>query len=455
MQGVEAERIRELNSAPESRGDYVLYWMQQSQRASQNPALEYAIAAANRLGLPVLVIFALTEKTCFANDRHYTFMLEGLAETAGQLRRRGIGFVIRRGSPPRIVAQLVGRAALVVCDHGYLQRQKSWRAQIAARAGRRVVSVEGDVVVPVEAVSRKIEFGARTLRGKLQPLRARFQARLTERRPRVDARRLEFGSDVDLSDVAAVVRRLRIDHGVRPTADFRGGSAEARKRLRLFIARRLRGYQARRPSLVEEQVSRLSPYLHFGQISAVEVALAASGARAPSVDRESFLEELIVRRELAANFVNASPGYSRYECLPEWARRTLERHRSDRREHVYDYADLSSARTHDPYWNAAMTETRHRGFLHNYLRMYWGKKVLEWSASPQEGYAMLLRLNNTYFLDGRDPNSFANVGWVFGLHDRPWPERPVFGTVRYMNAAGLRRKTDIEAYVRAVAQRTQ
>jgi deoxyribodipyrimidine photo-lyase len=228
---------------------------------------------------------------------------------------------------------------------------------------------------------------------------------------------------------------------------LQGGYAQARARLDAFVSKGLRGYVAARAQPAEPQVSMLSPYLHFGQISPVEVALAVRGASAPRADRDSFLEELIVRRELAANFVDNTPAYDRFECLPAWAQRTLALHAHDPRPFTYSFAQLAGAQTHDPYWNAATREMLATGYMQNHMRMYWGKKVLEWSATPQEGYATLLRLNNTYFIDGRDPSSFANVGWVFGLHDRPWPERPVFGNVRYMNAAGLERKTDIKAYV--------
>lgn len=447
---VEPERIKQLSYAPETGGDYVLYWMQQSQRAVHNPALEVAVTAANRLRLPLVVAFGLTTDLPAANARHYTFMLQGLAETAAQLRARGIAFVIRHGRPPQVAIELARRAALVVCDQGYLRRQKRWRSEVAANATRRVLAVEGDVVVPVELASAKAESSARTLRVKLEAHRRAFIVPLRAQRVRVSAERLALGSDVALDDVPAVVARLRIDQRVAAAPGFRGGHSEARKRLRAFLALGLAGYDKRRSCLTHANISRLSPYLHFGQISPVEIALAVSTAKAPVTDRASFLEELIVRRELAANFVNATGDYDRYDCLPGWARRSLAQHRHDRREHVYTYQQLATGGTHDAYWNAAMLDMRNGGFLHNYLRMYWGKKVLEWSVTPQEGYRSLLHLNNTYFLDGRDPSSYANVGWVFGLHDRPWPERPIFGNVRYMNAAGLRRKTDIEDYVRAM-----
>jgi len=445
---IERQRLSELNDAPEHAGDYVLYWMQQSQRAVFNPALETAIAAANRLGLPVLVAFALADPLPRAMARHYAFMLEGLAETARQLRERDIGFVIRRGSPPEVILRLAPRAALIVCDRGYLRRQQHWRRAVAQAAARRVLMVEGDVVVPAALASGKTEIGARTLRPKITRLRDAFLVPLRATRPRVRSPRVALGGDVALDDIPGTLRTLRIDPRVGPVGSFHGGHGEARARLRDFVARRLDRYRAARALPGDPHVSTLSPYLHFGQISPVEVALAARDAAAAEPERASFLEELIVRRELAVNFVTTQPDYERYEALPQWARRSLALHARDPREHLYDYEQLVAGRTHDPYWNAAMQEMRLTGYMHNYMRMYWGKKVLEWSPTPGEAHATLLRLNNTYFLDGRDASSYANVGWVFGLHDRPWPRRAVFGNVRYMNAAGLKRKTDVEAYVR-------
>jgi deoxyribodipyrimidine photo-lyase len=447
----EAQRLTDLNGAPELPGAYVLYWMQHSQRAEFNPALETAIAAGNRLRLPVLVGFGLTENYPEANARHYAFMLEGLAETERTLRARGLGFVIRLGSPDDVALGLARRAALVVCDRGYLRQQRHWRARVAAEAGRRVLQVEGDVVVPVELVSPKPEIGARTLRPKLLRLRDEFLCPLSRNRVREIAQRLDLGSDIDLTNVSALLERLRIPSTPAPVEHFHGGYTEAKRRLGEFIAHRLQHYVRSRAHPAAADISTLSPYLHFGQISPVEVALAVREAQVAEDNRASFLEELIVRRELAANFVQATPNYDSYDCVPEWARRTLDAHNSDHREHIYGFDQLARADTHDPSWNAAMSEMLVTGFMHNYMRMYWGKKVLEWSPSPEEGYATLLRLNNTFFLDGRDANSYANVGWVFGLHDRPWPERPIFGKVRSMTEAGLRRKADIDDYVRKMA----
>ncbi len=447
----EPERIAVLSDRPERRGDYVLYWMQNAQRAAFNPALEVAAAEANRLGLPVLVGFGLTTDYPEANARHYAFMLDGLAETRRMLRARGVGFAVRRGSPDEVALELAQRAALVVCDRGYLRPQRRWRAKVAAKAGRRVVQVEGDVVVPVELVSTKPEIGARTLRPKLLRRRDDFLCRLPSEPVRVSAERLDVASDVDLADTTALLARLGIDGGVPPVGNLRGGYTEARRRLDEFLGHGLGDYTGARAHPGDPAVSTLSPYLHFGQISPVEIALAVRDAPVAGENRLSYLEELVVRRELAVNFVNTTPDYDSYDCLPQWARQTLADHRHDRREHVYGFEQLAGADTHDPYWNAAMREMLLTGYMHNYMRMYWGKKVLEWSPSPEEGYAALLRLNNTFFVDGRDASSYANVGWVFGLHDRPWPERPIFGKVRSMTAAGLERKTDIAGYVRKIA----
>jgi deoxyribodipyrimidine photo-lyase len=445
---VERERLSELNDAPERGGDYVLYWMQQSQRAVCNPALETALAAANRLRRPLLVAFALDDSLPNGKARHFAFMLEGLAETARALAARDIGFVIRRGAAPEVILRLAQRAALLVCDCGYLRRQQSWRAQVAREVGCRMLMVEGDVVVPTRLASGTAEVGARTLRPKLARWCDSFLRPLRRGRPLIGGRSLGVQGDVALEDVPALLARLRVDQRIAPVPGFRGGYPEARRRLRRFVTQHLRRYRDARALPGDPHTSTLSPYLHFGQISPVEVALAVRAAAAAGAARASFLEELIVRRELAVNFVATTPQYASYECLPTWARRTLDRHRGDPRARLYDFEQLAAGATHDPYWNAAMCEMRTTGYMHNHMRMYWGKKVLEWSPTPEAGYATLLQLNNSYFLDGRDASSYANVGWVFGLHDRPWPERPIFGQVRYMNAAGLERKTDVERYVR-------
>jgi deoxyribodipyrimidine photo-lyase len=443
-------RIELLNELPPMKGGrYVLYWMQAAQRAACNHALEHSIDQADAHDLPVLVGFGLTDDYPEANLRHYTFMLEGLRETAAALETRGIRLVLRRGSPAAVAIDLARDAALVVCDKGYTRHQRAWRREVAERAGRQVIQVEGEVVVPVALASDKHEIGARTLRPKILRLRERFLEPLPERRPRRSSLFLLERGDLDPNDVEACLAGLALDRSVAPVTRFVGGTSHARARLDRFLDTGLRGYRDARSDPARQQSSQLSPYLQFGQISPDEIALRAMGAAAAGdPDRASFLEELIVRRELAHNHVWYAPDYDHYEGLPAWARRTLDRHRADPRPQVYDRDALESGSTCDRYFNAAMREMRTTGYMHNYMRMYWGKKILEFSASPEEAFATTMALNNKHFLCGRGPNAFANVAWIFGLHDRPWIERPIFGQVRYMNAKGLERKFDIGAYVR-------
>lgn len=446
---IQSERLRELNGSGERPGGrHILYWMQQAQRVRSNHALGLAIELANRRGLPVVVGFGLMDDYPEANRRHYAFMLEGLAEVAAELRDRNIRFVLRHGEPARVAIDLAREAAVVVADRGYLRHQVAWRRTVADEAGCRVVEVESDVIVPVETASDKAEYGARTLRPKIARLRDDF---LLPFEPEAVARGsldMDLASDLDAGDPEGTLDRLKLDRGVDRVSRFEGGASRARAQLDAFIEEKLDGYAEGRNEPVARQGSELSPYLHFGQISPLDLALAARDAEGVGrEDRASFLEELIVRRELAANFVTFTENYDSYAMLPGWARKTLGEHERDRREHLYDRDELAQGRTHDPYWNAAMREMRVSGYMHNYMRMYWGKKIIEWSKTPEEAFTTTLALNNRWFLDGRDPASFANVGWLFGLHDRAWTERPVFGKIRYMNDRGLQRKFDIEAYV--------
>ena len=448
---IHPERIRPLNDAEPAEGRYVLYWMQQSQRGSFNPALEYAIRQANALDQPTVVAFGLMDDYPEANARHYAFLLQGLQHVERELTERGIRFVVQRGQPPDVALRLGREASVIVCDRGYLRLQKAWRREVAETADRTVVEVEGDVVVPLESVSDKAEHAARTLRPRLHRVLDEFLGGLSATSPAVAAADLALDGDaVDLSDVPGVLEGLDLDRTVPPVRRLEGGTQEARRRLTRFLRRDLDGY-AERNEPADWRSSLLSPYLHFGQISPVEVALkvraAASGR---DQDREALLEELIVRRELAINFVHYRTDYDAYSCLPAWARETLGEHAADERPHVYTRAQLEAAETHDRYWNAAMRELVHTGFMQSYMRMYWGKKILEWGRTPESAFRTALALNNAYFLDGRDANSYVNVAWCFGLHDRGWTERPVFGKVRYMNDRGLERKFDMERYITAV-----
>jgi deoxyribodipyrimidine photo-lyase len=440
-------RVRALNARRATDRRFVVYWMQAAQRAETNHALEYAVGAANELRRPLVVLFGLTERFPEANGRHYAFMLEGLRETRARLRSRGIPLIVRRGEPDAVVAEVGREAAIVVVDDGYGRVERRWRASAAAALDCPLVEVVTNVIVPVEAVSRKEEYSAATLRPKIHRLLDSYLRPLR----RAPLRVRSAGPDIeswDIEDTEAALGRLDLDRGIGRVAAHRGGAGEAEKRLRAFVRTKLERYAVDKNDPAVDGLSGLSPYLHFGQISPLAVALAVK--KGPAYGQAAFLEELVVRRELAFNFVRYNRAYDRFDGLPDWCRSTLLEHAGDRRPHVYSRAEFERAATHDPYWNAAQREMVLTGKMHGYMRMYWAKKILEWSASPREAYRTALALNNAYELDGRDPNGFAGVAWSFGKHDRPWGRRPVFGTVRAMTDSGLRRKFDIDAYVRRI-----
>jgi len=443
------ERLRVLNSRETKSGDYVLYWMQAAQRAEANPALQHAVRLANEQRRPCLAFFGLTERFPEANARHLAFMLEGLRETQLALADRGVRLVVRRVQPDRGVVDLGRAASLVVTDRGYLRVQKSWREKAASALACPLIQVETETVVPVETASPKEEYSAATFRPKIRKILASSLAVPADRKPLRDSLGWK-GDSLDLENIEDVLAGLKIDRSVGPSPFYRGGTEEAKRRFRLFLRERLDHFADLRNNPTVDFLSHLSPYLHFGQISPAWAAAKAAASK--SRGREAFLEELVVRRELAANFVHYNGRYDSFESLPAWARTTLARHAADPRPVLYTRAELEAGKTHDPYWNAAQREMAVTGKMHGYMRMYWGKKILEWSAAPEDAYATALYLNNKYEIDGRDPNGFAGVAWCFGKHDRPWGERPIFGLVRYMNDAGLRRKFDADRYVRNVAE---
>jgi len=446
---VQEERIQNLNGVEVQNGEYVLYWMQSSQRADHNHALEYAVQRANDLGQRLLVVFGLTDDYPEANLRHYAFMLEGLADVEGVLGRRRIKFVVRRGSPDEVALEAGERASLIVTDRGYMRPQKRWRERVAGEAGCPLVQVETDVVVPVELASGKQEHAARTLRPRIHEHLDEFLVELTPTKPDKQSSNMKE-EGLDLSDIDGILDAMDLDTSVgRLGRLYRGGNSEAKKIFRRFLKKSLPDYDANRNQPQTDYVSHMSKYLHYGHVSPIWLALEAKDAGGGK-NTDSFLEELIVRRELTFNFVFYNDDYDSYANLPGWAKKTLEDHKEDGREYTYTQKQLENAETHDEYWNAAMKEMVHTGYMHNYMRMYWGKKILEWSNTPEDAYRTTLYLNNKYFLDGRDPNSFANVAWVFGQHDRGWTEREVYGKVRYMSSGGLERKARPWQYVEKV-----
>jgi deoxyribodipyrimidine photo-lyase len=433
---------------PARDGTAVVYWMRRAQRALDNPALETAIVAANVLGKPLVVYFALIAGATAANLRHYHFMLEGLRDVAEDLARRGVGFVMRK-SPDHDVLRFCDevRPALVIGDENPLRRAEQGKRRLAAQRRVPFWTVDADVIVPSRLLQKE-QYAARTIRPRihaqlpafLQPIRRHVACHAWTQRRRLQT----LSPDLSLLD------GFPVDRSVSPVATWRGGSRAARQALHRFVAERLTGYAERRNHPERDATSRLSAYLHFGHIGPHTVALAVRDADAPARDREAFLEELIVRRELAVNFVRYNAAYDRLGSAEPWAMRTLSAHRADPRPHRYTPRQLEQAETHDPLWNAAQRQMVCTGWMHGYLRMYWAKKILEWSESPAAAYEIAVTLNDRYELDGRDPNGYAGIAWaIAGKHDRAWgPERAIYGTVRYMSYASTSRKFDSASYIR-------
>lgn len=442
-------RIHDLNSKEVQSGSYLIYWMQQSQRVNYNHALEFTIREANKLVLPVIVYFELIDDYPEANLRHYQFMLEGLQELQDSLKNMGIKLIVKlsRDNDSPALDGLSKDAVMVVTDIGYTRFQRKWRGEYSKKVSCRLIGIESDLVVPVSTVSNKEEYSAATLRRKITPLLDEYLVPMKQTAVNISSLDMNFKS-MDFSNINIVLDNLKIDKSVGPVEEFVGGESKAIAKLNNFITDKLKYYSDKRNDPNSNVLSDLSPYLHFGQISALQIAINIKFF--DSVNAAAYLEELIVRRELAINFVYFNKNYDKYESLHDWAKNSLNEHKSDERDYIYSRDDFENARTHDPYWNAAQNEMRVTGKMHGYMRMYWGKKIIEWTSSPEEAWDIMLYLNNKYELDGRDPNGFAGVAWCFGKHDRPWAERPVFGKIRYMNAAGLKRKFNADAYVNRI-----
>ena len=415
--------------------------MSRDQRSIDNWALWYAHMVARSFGSELRVAFCLVPSYLGASDRHFRFMLEGLKEVAGDLAAHGVPFDLLRGDPTGAVPKYLDEhgAGTLVMDFDPLRAKTSWRSAVVDRAECTCVEVDAHNIVPCWVASPKKEYAAATLRPKLKRILPEFIAAMPGTLHAMDKR---VEDQVDWEGL------LKERGGDMRSKDPAAGQGAALDRLHNFISSRLSGYSERRNDPNVDGQSGLSPYLHFGMVSAQRIALEVRTSTAPEVDKEAFLEELIVRRELSDNFCFYDQMYDGVECLPSWARLSLRQHESDRREYHYGLEELERGRTHDDLWNAAQRQMVMTGHMHGYLRMYWAKKVLEWSLDVGEAMAKAITLNDRYQLDGRDPNGYAGIAWsVGGLHDRAWPERPIFGKVRYMNYNGARSKFDVDQFV--------
>ncbi|HEX4769477.1 MAG TPA: deoxyribodipyrimidine photo-lyase [Bryobacteraceae bacterium] len=456
---VEPERVSKLNGEPE-RGDreFVLYWSGANRRVDANHALLYAAEIANRLGLPVLFYEGLSCTYPGANDRIHTFLLEGVPETAKRLRKAGIGYCFnlrkKKEDPGDALEQVSKRAAAVVADDYPTFYPRLLNARVPKEVDVAYYAVDSSCVVPM-SVHTKREYGAYTIRPKIQRVLEKYLKPADDLKVK-HAFQLpvpDVHTNIAEKDIGKLAAECDIDHSVARSTRYRGGRVHAEQLLERFLTQNLRRYYKGRNQPSEHATSELSPYLHFGRISSLEIALAVQAyARKHKLIPDAYLEELIVRRELAFNYCRYVDDPGSLQNLPEWCQENMRTHARDKRDHVYTRKQFEDAETGDELWNATQKEMLLRGKIHGYYRMYWGKKIIEWSKTYEEAAQTMIEIHTKYALDGRDPNTYTNILWCFGLHDRPWYTRPVFGSMRYMSLEGMKRKTDTAAYIAEIAQ---
>ncbi len=438
-------RIHKLNEEQTGVGP-VLYWMTRDQRAVDNWALLYAQEIAREQKAPLKVVFCLVPRFLDATMRQCEFMLKGLEEVELTLRKYNIPFYLVAGSPEQEIVRFIEKvgAGTVITDFSPLKIHRAWKEAVCKSIDVPFYEVDAHNIIPCRQASNKQEFGAYTIRPKI--LR-KIDSYLIDF-PRIEKHPFNKpgGESVNWEKARST---LKIDTGVGEVDWILPGEKAAGKMLMDFIDTRLTNYADHRNDPNKNTLSNLSPYLHFGQVSAQRIAFEVRKTRKKKQSRDSFLEELIVRRELSDNFCFYNEHYDSFEGFPAWAQKTLNEHRDDTRDRLYTVDDFEQARTHDPLWNAAQIEMATTGKMHGYMRMYWAKKMLEWTETPEEAQAVAIYLNDRYELDGRDPSGYAGIAWsIGGMHDRAWTERPVFGKIRYMNYNGCKRKFDVDAYLK-------
>ena len=439
-------RIRKLNDKRYKDGS-VAYWMSRDQRAHDNWALLYARELAERHETELNVVFCLSPAFLGATYRQYDFMIKGLIEVEQALNRYDIPFQLLSGDPPIEIAIFIKKAKIgtVVTDFSPLRIKKEWNNALVDKMNIPFYEVDAHNIVPCWKASDKQEYAAYTIRPKINALLDEY----LDEFPRLKKQKTSIRSKAVSNNWAKAEKSLKIDRSIKAVEWITPGYKNGMKKLKGFIGRRLADYATHRNDPNLDAQSDLSPYLHFGQISAQRVVLEVEKSKSKNKDSaESFLEELIIRRELSDNFCYYNDKYDSFESFPDWAKKTLNEHKRDKREFVYTLKQFEFAETHDDLWNAAQMETVTTGKMHGYLRMYWAKKILEWSKTPDEALAAAIYLNDKYELDGRDPNGYAGIAWsIGGVHDRAWPERKIFGKIRYMSYEGCRRKFDVNKYI--------
>jgi deoxyribodipyrimidine photo-lyase len=437
--------------APVADGKCVVYWMQRAQRGVDNHAVDLAVKVANALGLPLVVYFASISNFPHANLRHYVFLNQGLPDIEADLAERNISFVLRN-APHESHEQLLAdvKAAMVIGDENPMREPERWRKHLASKIAIPFWTVDADVIVPSKLIE-KAQYGAYTIRPRLYRLLPEFLVPYENLHAEKGWKRPKgFHADSVHEDMTLEWKEL--DRTVGPVEAWVGGTHAGLKRLNLFTSKLLKDYDRDRNRPEVDGTSAMSPYLHYGHVGPVTIALAVEAAvkRDPSLKaaRDGYFNELIAWRELAVNFVRYGDEYDSAGCAEAWAKKTIAEHARDERERLYSLVALENAKTHDELWNAAQMQMVHFGWMHNYMRMYWAKKILEWTPDVAIAVKFAVHLNDKYFLDGRDPNGYAGIAWAMvGKFDRAWGDRPVFGKLRYMSGANTGKKFDSKLYI--------
>ena len=444
------KRVRALRDGAAGQGP-IAYWMSRDQRAEDNWALLHAQELALIRKEPLVVVFCLVPTFLNATMRQYGFMLDGLREVQGALRHKNIPFHLVSGSPEKMIPRFVNehKVGLLVTDFDPLRVKRRWKEAVAGKIHIPFSEVDAHNIVPCWIASPKGDYAARTFRPKIRRALPEF----LEEFPRLKRHPFQWNEDTEDLDWRRMERSLEVNTSVTGIDWIKPGHKAAREMLRHFVARTLGPYNERRNDPNLDGQSGLSPYLHFGQISAQRVGLEVQKSIVGPASKEAFLEELVVRRELSDNFCFYNGNYDSVDGFPSWAQTTLEEHVEDKRPYLYSLQQLEGAETHDELWNAAQMEMVKTGKMHGYMRMYWAKKILEWTETPADALWIAIYLNDRYELDGRDPNGYVGCAWsIGGVHDRAWPARPVFGKIRFMSYNGCKSKFDVDSYIQRIGR---
>ena len=446
---INESRIKYLNEVPTGNGP-IVYWMSRDQRVDHNWALLYAQQLAMQNNLPLFVVFTLMDDYPGANWRHFEFMLNGLKEVEQKLKQYNIPLILLLGKPTEVLRPFLidMRIGAVICDFDPLQIKRQWKFELAGYNDVSFVEVDTHNIIPCWIASEKQEYNAANLRRKFEKHFGYF----IEEFPEV-FRQINNPFEHHTIQWDAIEPVLKYDRSVKPVDWIKPGESEAWKVYQDFKKNKLHDYDKFRNDPLAEVISDLSPYLHFGQIASQAIVLDLLKTYPDDDNRKAFLEQLIIRKELSDNYCFYNAQYDSFEGLNDWAKKTLSEHLDDSREYVYSKDEFELGKTHDILWNAAQKQLVDMGKMHGYLRMYWAKKILEWTYNPKEAFEIAVYLNDKYSLDGRDPNGYAGIAWsIGGMHDRPWFERNIFGKIRFMNLSGCKRKFNVDEFIQSINQ---